>query len=361
MSRHEAIVGLAIQAAGERSRPTGGPRFDAIIAILSAWMVIGLYVDGWSHRYVSNLDSFFNPWHAMLYSGLLAMVAFLTITVGRNARKGLSWRLALPLGHGKTAVGLALFAMGGVSDMIWHLLFGFEGGIDILFSPSHLLIFTGMALTVSGPLRAAWHRPDGTTPLPFLQHLPMLASVTLLLSMLTFVTMFLHPYENIFDSAWLRKTPTFDSLKFGGLLKKIVIASVVVQTVILMSLVLVILKRWRLPFGSLTLILTFNALLLGFLGRRYLFILLACGTGLASDLLLLLLHPTAGQVWRYRLFAFSVPTLIYAVYFLCLARFMGGVGWSVHLVAGTVLVSGLIGLLISYAVFPPELPGSLAL
>jgi hypothetical protein len=310
---------------------------------------------------VSNLDSFFNPWHAMLYSGLLATVAFLTIAVARNARQGVLWRLALPLGHGKTAVGLALFAMGGVSDMIWHLLFGFEGSIDILFSPSHLLIFTGMALTVSGPLRAAWHRPDGTTPLSFLQRLPMLASVALLLSVLTFVTMILHPYQNIYASAWLQEAPTFDPLKFGNLLKRIVIASVVIQTVILMSLVLVVLKRWRLPFGSLTLILDLPRPPSG-LSRPPLPLHPAgmCdrfGVGPAAS--------ASSPDGRTGLEVSSVCVLCanadLRVYFLCLARFMGGVGWSVHLVAGTVVASGLIGLLISYAVFPPELPGSSAL
>ncbi len=341
------------------ARPTGGIRFDAIMAILSTWVVTGLFVDGWSHRYIGNLDSFFNPWHATFYSGFLVMAAFTAVTMAQNVRRGSSWRLALPVGYGKTIGGLVLFGIGGVSDMIWHVLFGFEGNIDALLSPSHLLIFTGIALVVSGPVRAAWHRPDGASPARLLHHLPMLASVSLLLTLLTFVTMFLHPYLNTYAFPTGASTPpTFDRSKFGWMLDNLGIGGIFAQTVILMGLVQVILKRWRVPFGSLMVILTFNALFVGFLGRHYHFILLALMIGFGADLLLWLLQPSASQIWKYRLFAFSLPSLLWAGYLLSLAIFTGGVVWSVHLVAGAVAMAGLIGLLVSYAVIAPEVARS---
>ncbi|SFN81153.1 Uncharacterised protein [Nocardia asteroides] len=37
--------------------------------------------------------------------------------------------------------------------MGWHIRFGVESGLDALFSPTHLLLFTGAALLFSGPQR----------------------------------------------------------------------------------------------------------------------------------------------------------------------------------------------------------------
>jgi hypothetical protein len=333
------------------------------MAILSSWIVIGLFVDGWAHRYAPSLDTFFNPWHATFYSGLLMMAVFTGGTMVRSIRQGSPWRRALPLGYGKTAAGLVLFGLGGVSDMIWHELYGFEGNVDAVLSPSHQVIFVGIGLSVSGPLRAAWHRPDGNSPASLVQRLPLLLSVTCLLSLLTFATMYLHPLLDIYATThWTWVVGTFDRQTFGWMLDTLAVGGVIVQTVILMGLVLILLRRWRLPFGSLTLIFSGNALLLGFLGRHYLFIFLAFLVGLAADLLLGLLHISPGcQPWRYRLFAFSVPFLLYAGYLLCLATLMGGIAWSAHMVTGTVVLSGFIGVLVSYAVFPPRIthPSSL--
>ncbi len=57
-------------------------------------------------------------------------------------------------GYGLSLLGVSIFALGGVSDMIWHMLFGIEVNVDALLSPTHLLLAVGMALIVSGPLRA---------------------------------------------------------------------------------------------------------------------------------------------------------------------------------------------------------------
>src|SRR5262245_27710062 len=49
-------------------RPEGGPRFDAFAALLSAAFVGGLFLDGWAHNHGKVDQSFFTPWHAILYS-----------------------------------------------------------------------------------------------------------------------------------------------------------------------------------------------------------------------------------------------------------------------------------------------------
>jgi hypothetical protein len=46
--------------------------FDLLAALLCGWLVAGSYVDGWAHRHHPDLETFFTPWHALLYSGFLA-------------------------------------------------------------------------------------------------------------------------------------------------------------------------------------------------------------------------------------------------------------------------------------------------
>jgi hypothetical protein len=39
-----------------------------VLLATSAWTVAGIYLDGWAHNH-GKVDSFFTPWHAVLYSG----------------------------------------------------------------------------------------------------------------------------------------------------------------------------------------------------------------------------------------------------------------------------------------------------
>src|SRR5581483_11876177 len=53
--------------------PAGGRRFDLIVAVLSLWILAGLYLDGSAHHHIPDLiETFFTPWHAVLYSGFAA-------------------------------------------------------------------------------------------------------------------------------------------------------------------------------------------------------------------------------------------------------------------------------------------------
>ena len=61
----------------------------------------------------------------------------------------------LPTGYGLSLVGCALFGLGGVIDMFWHLRFGIEVSLQALISPPHLLLMAALGLIVTGPLRAA--------------------------------------------------------------------------------------------------------------------------------------------------------------------------------------------------------------
>src|SRR3546814_8505868 len=63
------------------------------------WMVVGLFLDGWAHDNAKP-ESFFTPWHGVLYSGFAASAAA-AVLVAMRARSGVRpWRDDLPVGHG---------------------------------------------------------------------------------------------------------------------------------------------------------------------------------------------------------------------------------------------------------------------
>src|SRR5690348_4618379 len=75
--------------------------------------------------------------------------------------------------------------------MAWHLILGVEASVSAAFSPPHLGILTGTGLIVSGPLIAAWKR--GASPVRWREWLPLLLSLVLTLSLITFVTQYSSP------------------------------------------------------------------------------------------------------------------------------------------------------------------------
>src|SRR5262249_51137011 len=85
-------AGLPVSATPAAWPPRGTLRFDWLIAGLSAWFLGGIYLDGWAHTHVPALETFFTPWHAVLYSGFAAVAFALAVTQARNMRHGAPWR-----------------------------------------------------------------------------------------------------------------------------------------------------------------------------------------------------------------------------------------------------------------------------
>jgi hypothetical protein len=137
------------------SYPAGGRRFDLIVSLLSLWILAGLYLDGSAHHHIPDLiETFFTPWHAVLYSGFAASAGLLLITQWRNVSKCYRWTHSLPKGYMASLVGAVIFMFSGGADFLWHTAFGFEVGLEALVSPSHLALAVGGVLMISGPLRA---------------------------------------------------------------------------------------------------------------------------------------------------------------------------------------------------------------
>ena len=177
--------------AGDRRgevRGTASRRVEAAVAVFATWMIIGLFLDGWSHG-VNKPESFFTPWHALLYSGFVAAVAWFSWDGWRqSARAGATPADASVPGDRWLTVGMALFVTGAVGDGIWHQVFGIEVDLEALLSPTHLLLFTGGFLMAGYPIRAAVADRSEVAP-GWSTWWPQAVTLTLLTALVGFFTM----------------------------------------------------------------------------------------------------------------------------------------------------------------------------
>jgi len=325
--------------------PLGGVRFDAIFVVLSAWLLGGLAIDGWAHTHGKVDTSFFTPWHAIFYSGFMAVSLFLFINQWRNISKGFPLRRALPAGYELSLLGAGIFAAGGVGDMIWHTLFGIESELaETLLSPTHLLLAIGMTLITSGPLRTAWFRAGRDASWRTLA--PALFSATFVWCILSFFTAFAHPFTEIYAIASPWSSNAYLTQNSG-------VASIILQSVILSGIILLVVRRWTLPFGALTLMMTLTSLMMCVFQDYFSLVPGVFVAGLAADILLLRLKPSADKALRFYIFAFLVPLIFYSLYFVSAQLTQGRIGWSIHLWVGSAFVAGVAGLLVSFLLVSP--------
>ena len=334
-----------------QAKHISGLHFDWLINLLSAIFVGGLYLDGWAHNHGRVDQSFFTPWHAFFYSGfLLVAIAFSAATV-TNRTRGYSLARSVPDGYRLTGVGLFIFAAGGVSDMVWHQLFGIERGVEALFSPTHLLLGIGIGLIVTGPLRAAWRRQNNSVS--WRELAPAVASLGLFLAALTFFMMFFFPVTVLLGttgtgSGHFRN----DAGKVAGMLGATLTAAALTGPLLLC------LRRWQLPLGAVS-----SVLGLAILGativdyERPLMIWLALGmavTALAVDYLAWRARPSRNLV-TVRWLAPAIPFLLYSGYYAVLLPTVGTT-WSVHMWTSTIVIPALVCWLLSFLLLPPPTP-----
>lgn len=337
--------------------PVGGRRFDLIVAVLSLWILAGLYLDGSAHHHIPDLiETFFTPWHAVLYSGFAVNAGLLLIMQWRNVSKGYRWTHSLPQGYMTSLLGSVIFLFSGGADFLWHTAFGFEVGLEALVSPSHLALAVGGVLMISGPLRGTLHRSSQQVVKGWHELLPAVLSLLGILSVLTFFNgdFAIITYPNFMAI----RPPGSDTFFYDSH----ALASVLIPSGLLMGVILFALRHSTLPPGSLTFLIVGNGLLMTWfhLKEVYLYpqILVAVAlAGIAADVLYGLLRPSAVRLQKLRLFAFAVPAILFALFFVILITTVG-IWWSVHLWTGAVFLAGVVGLLLSFLTHPSSDPKS---
>ena len=309
--------------------------FDWLAVLLAGWLSAGLTLDLWAHHHrATTQESILTPWHAVLYLGFIASSVWLIA----------AWRRReLPNGYGLSLVGSAIFATGGTFDLLWHTLLGVELEIEAAVSPPHLLLVAGGALILSGPLRAAWLR-SGTRPQLF-TFMPTVLSLAFTLALLWSLT----EYVNAFTNPWASIPQRLKAeIGFGpipdSVLHALGLAGVIVQSLLVVGATLVLVMRWRLPPGSLTLAFTTATVLLSFSHDRYEFIVTAFIAGLFADLLVDNMRPELERPGWLRSYALLVPAILFTVYFLTIEGVGGRVWWSMSLTVGAIALASAVGL-----------------
>ncbi len=339
----------APKAPGRTLRPSAplsmppSQTFDRVYVAISLFFMTGLFLDGYAHNHLlSTIESFFTPWHAVFYAGFFATVGWLGVAFLRGLRQGLSWRQAVPPGYDLSLIGAAIFFAGGFGDMIWHTLFGIEVGVDALLSPTHLVLALGGTVLGAGPLRAAWQRPGDRASWT------AILSATIALSGITFMTQFAQPTYNpwaVLSVAQAHESNSAFVMQSAG------VTGLILQAALFSGLALYLLRRWRLPFGTFTTILGLNSFAMAWMHFEFRQIPAFLLAGLVADLLYRVWRPGPERRGAVQAFAFTLPALIAAAQYLAFLL-TDEVWWNIHLWAGSIVISGFVGWLLSLLAFP---------
>lgn len=317
------------------------PKFDRIMAALGLWFTGGVILDGWAHNHLdSALETFFTPWHGVMYSGFAACGLALLAMAIKGRRAGRSWTESLPPGYFPSLIGAGIFAFGGGFDMFWHLTFGIEKDIEALLSPAHLILAVGAVLMLSGPFRAAMRAKDAPSGPSWI---PVALAFTCALTIISFMSQFAHPVR----LGALGPRPPDAVL--ADVMQGRAVAGYVIQLGLLTGAMLVVVRRWgaALPRWFFTFVFGMNAFAMHYMTDDRAIVAAAAFAGMLADMKIRRLAPTISSASAIRNLGTSVP-LEYALLHFIFVMASGPLWWSVHMWTGTIAVAGIAGYFVSY-------------
>jgi hypothetical protein len=319
-------------------RPVSTLTFDWIYTLFALLLTLGLWLDIWSHSVYGPDQGVFNEFHMLFYGSMVTMAGLLLFMHFKSLKQGIAWRHSLPKGYGMAAFGVMIFGGSGAFDLVGHAMFGFETGMEALFSPSHIGLFMGWFIIGSGAFNAAMARRNDET-LSLIQILPMMIGAASMLSCLT--TVILH-FGVLGDDHYATQLFREGRELMGHLL---VVPGLYVQTALISTMILWLAGKFRLPFGAFTLL---YFLYMGFMfifSRDTYSIVIMLIAGLLTDILFRLLRPNIENKVTFRVFGFVAPFIMWTVYysFFIITGINGGVWFTPYVWMGTIFHAGVIG------------------
>jgi hypothetical protein len=330
-----------------RTKPRSTPAFDLTFAVVTVLAILGLWLDIWSHVTYGADQSIFSEYHLLFYTATVMAGLFLAYTGVTNLVVGYRWTDALPVGYSLSLAGIIFFGIDGVIDLTSHAIWGFEVGLEALNSPTHILLFLGIFVFASGPIRAEVARQRRGEPLTFVRLVPFVLSVVATLSAITFPTFLYLPLVGKPSALQIQRVDQGATLGVLG---------VFLETAITMGVLLWIVRRVSLPPGSLTLIFGLYCLLTMLATRIAIFLPIWLIVGALSDVALVVLKPSSGATWRFRAFATVVPLLMWSVYytFFIVTGIGGGVWFTGYIWTGSIVEAGVIGYVTAFLMTSPS-------
>jgi hypothetical protein len=328
--------------ATHRSAPFS-PRERWALLGSSLWLVTGLQLDAYAHATNPELETFWTPWHAVLYSGIAACGFVLLWLLRPRLPRVVTYRSLLretPQALRLPVVGMALLLVGGGIDTLWHNLFGIERGLEIFSSPSHFLIIGGMVLVAAGPALMFAAAPGRTMS----GGDTVLVTVSALLAVLPLHIYSLHA-SALTEPLLGTGAEVMDTFSEDGQMLHGYFGS----TVLLLLPVLVLSRRWQLPRGVPTALVAlpglFLALMFGDPGNEWLPLTVAAAA-VVVEVLARAAAPacrTLSADVRWMLIGLLAPVVVWGSV-LAVGAATVGVGWGLHMLSGVLALAALTGL-----------------
>ena len=315
-------------------------RFDAIMAALGTWVMLGVYADAWTRANAPHTGAFLVFWRALLYAGVLANAAFLGWNWARVRPGRQRWRQGFPPGYALSGGACLLFLPVWLGNLAWPQPAGGAHGFAGLISPAHIALAAAAGLLGAGPLRAAWQ--GAKVQLSW----SGVWSAALVLSALTYFGQFDNPYIMRWTAGAIPagRLPADSAMELG-------VQGVVLLSLSIMGVALLLVRRFKIPFFGFSLICAVNAVFATLIEHLSSMVLVAALGGLLIDILYWLIRPSAWRPARFHLFGALAPAPLFALYFGVLNG-TGGIPWPARAWTGAILAAALGGWLLSLLAVP---------
>lgn len=313
---------------------------DLLVAICSLWVACGFFLDAWAHGHVP-VETFFTPYHAVFYSGMLLLIVGLSVHWATQRSFPLAYRYAL--------LGIPIFVLAGVGDLVWHHFFGVEEGIDALLSPTHQLLGLGVFFVSSGAIVSTVSQ--GTMLQSLRLQIPLVLALAAWLELVHFGTAY------AFDPAAGRSnappsiavfTPDYlTAIAIGYYKQGMGVLVVLFQSALMAGFSLYAATALPLRPLALTLMLVLGnfAAAAAFTNDTPLLLTvlaMSAVAGITGDVIVARLHPWDGRVASSRTLAMAVSASYFVTYFV-VTGITAGLWWDWNVVLGAILWSAVIG------------------
>jgi hypothetical protein len=337
-----------------RSHAIGGGttvRERAILSFFVLWVGFGLAIDARKHNTDVSIDTFFTSAHALLYAGWFACATYLLFVARKRMQSGAKGLAAIPSGLVGATTGAALFGISGLLDMGWHIKWGVEQNAEILFSPTHLGLMVSFLLLAFGPIRALWMERTASKRSDMI---PVALATGVIGTIFSVFLGFNSPFNSAGrDGIFALKNPT-PIRELDQFLQVSSITGCLLATIAIIGPILLLLRRWDIPFGTATIAFSTTAvaaLISNDFQLKSLMLALAAA-GLAMDVLWFGLRRLSHRRVAFRVFGFLSPLALWATY-MALTLPGRSMQWSREFWTGTLLWTAIIGVGLSAVLLPP--------
>jgi len=336
--------------------PSSSLAFDWVYTILVFLLSGGIFLDGWSHSEYGPDQSVFSEYHLLFYTSLAMIGVWLFASAYLNRRDGFSGLKALPAGYALSALGIFIFGVTGMFDLVGHKLYGFEVDFEALFSPSHTGLFAGWALIAMGPARAAMFRrqrylqsvsASEATKTNWFQSMtrimPALIAWTSFTNVLAFVCMNFFASTNL----WMVSDFRRGGMDYAG--QMLGILGIMIETAVVIGGLIWLLTRFKLPVGSIFFFFAVIGVFGGIPSANFDFVPVILLVGVIAEILYLVLKPSYQRQAQLHTFNFSIGLIWWSIFYayIILGNYHGGTWYTPYIWAGSIAYGAIAALLIS--------------